>query len=197
MKEVLKTKRDIASHVATLGLVTLSAGALLPYWLFKYNKSYKKPNTKSPKGALLVLGHRSDPANPSPCMISRTATARALMDRHSFDKIVLTGGGPTRSEASLMESLLGEGNFLLEEKSNTTYENFLFSKDLVKDCDHVVIVSSAYHARRIEVLAPQFFQSFEVVKAPSPNRGFFCHSSEALWSGWLETYFKIKSLTGG
>ena len=195
MKEFLNPSRqNIISHLGTFGVLAGTAGLIVPYWFYKYNSSYSKTNSKNVSGYLLVLGHKSESDKASPCMISRTDTARDLLKSHTFDKVILTGGGTGVSEASLMKSLLGDGAFLLEEKSTTTYENFLFSGDMIMKNSHVVIVSSAYHARRIEVMAPLFFKSFEVIKAPSPGRGLFCHSSEALWSGWLEVFLKIKAL---
>lgn len=85
----------------------------------------------------------------------------------------ITGGGPPEADliAPLLETLgLGGREVLYERLSRNTYENALFTKDLVKSVagEHWILVTSAFHMPRSIAV----FESagWSVIPAPSDFR---------------------------
>lgn len=104
----------------------------------------------------------------------RLVHAAALYKAGKAPIILLTGGGgeDVRSEAEQMKDILmvmgvPARSMLLEDKSRTTYDNAVFSAQMLRDkgLRRILLVSSGYHMPRAEALFSA--QGLEVVPAPT------------------------------
>ena len=77
------------------------------------------------------------------------------------------------SEAESMQKYAAsqkyEGKIILENKSTTTYENFKFSKEKIKDLEHVAFATTDFHVFRSGVFAAKLgYKHIEGIGAKSP-----------------------------
>ncbi|PIR53407.1 hypothetical protein COU76_01160 [Candidatus Peregrinibacteria bacterium CG10_big_fil_rev_8_21_14_0_10_49_10] len=100
-------------------------------------------------------------SQPGPAITRRVQTAAALYQQGDVQTIILTGGKGTAkldSEAEVMRKValldgVDPDDVVLEEQARSTWENLLFTKDLVGDCSSIVGISDRYHLARIAYLA--------------------------------------------
>ena len=83
------------------------------------------------------------------------------------------GGGEPISEAESMQKYViaqkYEGKIILEDKSATTHENFKFSKEKIKDLEHVAFATTDFHIFRSGVFATKLgYEHIEGIGAKSP-----------------------------
>lgn len=98
---------------------------------------------------------------PGPAIVRRVTTAAELYRTQQIKTLVLSGGrgeGNRASEATVMqrEALrmgVAAADIILEDKSHSTWENILYSKNLTSRCSSVVGISDGYHLARIELIA--------------------------------------------
>ncbi len=131
---------------------------LLQIRFFEVNEFQPRPSGD----CLMILGAKVlEDNSPDLMMQERVATALPLITKGV--KTVIVSGGTVdqkKSEARVMkESLKKAGisgeKIVLEEKSTSTYENFLFSKPLIKeaDCQRLDLVSHRFHLPRAAMVA--------------------------------------------
>ena len=83
------------------------------------------------------------------------------------------GGDESISEAESMQKYTiaqkYDGKILLENKSTTTFENFKFSKKLIKDAQNIAFATTDFHIFRSAVFASQMgYRKIEGIGAKSP-----------------------------
>lgn len=113
----------------------------------------------------------------TPALKNRTLTALNLYKEHKVDSLVLSGGKVAASdisEAQYMEQVIKyyqdePVNYIMEDKSTSTYENLKNSREKIPEVESVVIVSDEYHLARAVIMAKRL--GFETVywKAPKPT----------------------------
>lgn len=85
------------------------------------------------------------------------------------DKIILSGSDPSSKEKSIK---LGANSkdIILENKSTTTYENALFSRNIMiqNNFTSAIVVSSPYHMRRVSWLFGREFKNDNITLLYSP-----------------------------
>lgn len=74
----------------------------------------------------------------------------------------------------MLEYLLNNGieasRIIAEDRSTSTYENLLFSKELLpKETKHITIVSNDFHLKRAKYLAETLDLEVDVVAAKTPK----------------------------
>lgn len=98
----------------------------------------------------------------SPCLYYRVDHGISLWREGEAKKIIFSGGGADKmpNEAhGMLDLALSKGvtrsAILLEDSSKTTYENLLFTKNLMQknDLHSIIIVSDPYHLPRAELVA--------------------------------------------
>lgn len=156
------------SGAVLLGIVLyfgLTAGAYMPFVIGKSRKKYRDDCRY-----LLILGGDIIGADtPSPQLLERMKEAAIYLKENTDCMIIPCGGcfrkGQTRSEAEIIASyLISQGidkdRIILEDKSTTTFENFLFAVDIIKehsgesiDNTKIAFLSSSYHIHRASVIA--------------------------------------------
>ncbi len=135
----------------------------------------------------LVFGaavHRTD--DPGPGIIRRTATAARLLREGSVERLIFTGGkgdASNDSEAEVMRAVamrqgIDPDLITLEEQSTSTWENLVYSRPLVADCQSIVGISDGYHLARIRYLADlQGWGTLPTFPADNPPNGEFLFRS--------------------
>lgn len=157
-------------------------------------------NATATSGAdyVIVLGAQWKSNGPSYVLQKRLDKALEYL-RDNPDTLVIVSGGQgvnePISEAEGMKQYLeergiGEERILVENASTSTYENLLFSSELIdKEADRVVLVTNNFHMYRARGIArKQGYQNLEGLSARSypgmvPNnllREFFCVVKECM-----------------
>lgn len=165
------------------GIVAVTAGAYMP---FVISEARKKHNDKC--DYLLILGGNVIGADtPSPQLFERMKAAAKYLNENEKVIAVPCGGcfreGQGKSEARIIADYLisqgvDAGRIILEDKSTTTYENFEFAADIIKNYSgkeiselSVAFLSSDYHIHRASVIAKQSgFVNCGKVSCPTPGK---------------------------
>lgn len=111
----------------------------------------------------LVPGERGAAASVTagPGILRRVKTAADLYKKGNVKHIFLSGGrgeGMPESEAEVMRQIalssgIADRDIVIEDRSTSTKENLLFTRNLTSDCQSTVAISDRYHLARIELLA--------------------------------------------
>lgn len=166
----------------TAGIVALSAGIYMP---FVISDSLKKFNDDC--DYLLILGGNVIGADtPSPQLFERMKAAANYLNEHKDVIAVPCGGcfreGQQKSEAEIIgDYLVSQGvepeRIVLEDKSETTYQNFEFGVPIIenhsgKKADElrIAFLSSDYHMHRAGIIAKQSgIKDVRRVSCPTPG----------------------------
>ncbi len=151
---------------------------------------YKDNAVKS--DAVLVLGARViKNAAPNPCLVSRIDHGVKLHTDKTAGKMIFTGGNDVEdglNEAEEMKKMaiaqkVPAYNILLEKKSTSTYENFLYTKQVMEKnkIKNIIIVTEPFHSPRASLIA----KKLKINHTVSPAKNSPC------WTRWkfLSRYF--------
>jgi uncharacterized SAM-binding protein YcdF (DUF218 family) len=105
----------------------------------------------------------------------RMETALSYLQKYSQLKVIVSGGkgpGEIMTEAAamrdfLIENGLDESRILLEDRSTSTYENLLYSRELVPEKAKSLVVTSDFHMFRALMLADHLGYNATGLPAPS------------------------------
>ena len=160
-----------ALHAAA-GTVLLFCGKIAAGGLIK---------SEAPASHAIVLGMALENGQPTKDLLLRLDTAAQFHARHPEALLILTGGNPDergRSEAAVMRELLAargvpEEAMLLEDRAETTRENFENTARMIDPARPVVLISSGYHMDRACRMAKNAgFSRILRLPAPSDPRSF-------------------------
>lgn len=109
----------------------------------------------------IVLGAKVDGTRPSLALQNRLDAAYDYYSRNTDTVFVLTGGqgnDENITESACMFSELSEmgipeSQLLKEDKATTTYENIIFSAELIDKNQKIVLITSNYHVSRAKYIA--------------------------------------------
>lgn len=148
---------------------------------------------------LVVLGAGLRGSEISTSLLYRLETALEFHEEYPEIKIVVSGGqgeGEDVTEASAMKNFLishgvDENLIIAEDKSTNTYENFLFTKELLekqtgKDKFKITVISNNFHMYRAKFLANEV--GFDTLGYPAP-----AHKSSTLVFHVREFFGVIKA----
>jgi len=96
-----------------------------------------------------------------PGIARRVSTAAELLNAGRLHRLFFSGGrgvGNTKSEAQAMREYavsigIPPQRITLEERSNSTWENLLYTRALTEDCRSVLAISDGFHLARIRMIA--------------------------------------------
>ena len=139
-------------------------------------------------GSMIHTAGQADNAigEPAPDLLARLDTARAYLEKYPEAKLILTGGnadGSGRTEAAVMRDILTEqgvpeSRLILEDRAETTKENFRNIAEMVSKEEPVVMISSNYHMDRAVRNARE--EGFShVMRLPAPS-GFLAYGANML-----------------
>lgn len=137
--------------------------------IFKMNNHPSEPNN------IIVLGCKVKGTKPSLMLKRRLDTAyEYLLENKDVIAIVSGGKGSDEqiSEAQCMKEYLvskgiSESRIIMEDKSTSTFENFKFSKDILKErnlsTDTITVVTDGYHQLRASMIAKKLdFKTYSI-----------------------------------
>lgn len=189
MKKALKAVFGTVGGIA--GYLVLTAGAYLPFVVADAKKNYRDDCDY-----LMVLGGNVFGADtPSPQLLERMKAAAAYCKENEKCFIVPCGGcfrpEQKKSEAQIIASYLveqgiDEGRIVLEDKSTTTYENFEFALEIIKNHsgkpvneNKIAFLSSDYHIHRASIIAKRCgLENPYRVSCPTPKEAWKRYARE-------------------
>lgn len=145
-------------------------------------------NTAKNSDVIVVLGARSYiNGSYNPCLKARVDKASELYHKKLASKLLVTGGNDKedhKNEAETMREIAIENgvnpeDILMEKSASSTYENFLFSKKILRErgLTSVIIVTEPFHMARAMLVANKL--NFTHTAAPAdrsscwkPNKYF-------------------------
>ena len=134
----------------------------------------------------IVLGLALENGEPAPDLLARLDTARMYLEKNPESKLVLTGGNADesgRTEADVMRDILtkqgvSESRLILEDRAETTAENFRNIAEIVSKDEPVVLISSNYHMdRAVRNAGKEGF--LHIMRLPAPS-GLFTYGANML-----------------
>ena len=145
----------------------------------------KNGNLSGEPDFLLILGCRVKGDTPDEMLRLRAKAAAKFLNEHKNVRAICCGGivheDQTKSEAqAIKEILLQNGieseRIFLEDKSQTTFENFVNAKKLIDSLQtekepEIAFISSEFHLMRASVIASLVGVKASSVPAPSPKKG--------------------------
>ena len=143
-----------------LGLIIL---CLVMFFLILYLVlKYEKSNCEKFCEYVLVLGARILDED-TPCKVLENRLISAIIYLHKFEnsKVIVSGGtgiDEPISEGYVMKKyLINHGidkhRIFVEDLSTNTFENLKNTKQILKDVDEILIITSKYHLFRSKILA--------------------------------------------
>lgn len=125
--------------------------------------AYGSKASSTQANTLIVLGAQLNGSDISRLLRYRLDAALEFHEQYPDVLIIVSGGqgaGETVSEASAMKAYLvehgiKEQQILCEDQSKNTYENFAFSKQLLKDDTQVSVISNDFHMYRAAYLCEE------------------------------------------
>ena len=143
-------------------------------------------NTAGQADAAIVLGLALENGKPVPDLLARLDTARNYLEKYPEALLILTGGNADeegRTEAAVMADLLTEqgvpaNRLIIEDRAETTKENFRNLAGMISKDEPVVMISSDYHMdRAVRIASEEGFT--HVLRLPAPS-GFFAYGANML-----------------
>lgn len=139
-------------------------------------------NCSGSPDALLILGCRVRGNHPEPMLRMRAEHAALFLNAHPATVAVCCGGmvhdDQTTSEAAAIREILlqngvDDSRILLEDRSKTTFENFVNAKRLLAQQGipqaKLAVLSSEFHLLRASLIGRLAGVSARTVAAPSPR----------------------------
>ena len=171
-------KRKMRWIVLVPVFITFFVGGGL--WLLtgKWLEDGLKPEANGTNEYAIVLGAKVKKGNiPSLALRYRLEAALEYAEAYPHIKLVVSGGqGPDEDieEAIVMKDYLvkhgiEEERIILEKQSTSTYENLLFSQEILPDdVEAVTIITSDFHLQRSKIIAEGLGWDADVVPAETP-----------------------------
>ncbi|MFJ5565843.1 YdcF family protein [Lysinibacillus xylanilyticus] len=165
--------------VTRLGIILLAICIVVFIWLGEEMKQGVQPAPNGTATYIIVLGAKVKPGGiPSLSLKNRLEEAVKYLNKYPHVKVIVSGGqgaDEDQTEASVMFKYLQDkgidtNRILVEEQSTSTYENLLFSKELLpKGTKKITILSNDFHLKRAKYLAESLGFEVDVVAAETPK----------------------------
>ncbi|MGE7942022.1 YdcF family protein [Lysinibacillus xylanilyticus] len=162
-----------------VGILLLAVGGVVYIWLGEEMKQGVQPVANGTAEYVIVLGAKVKPGGvPSLSLKNRLEEAVKYLNKYPHVKVIVSGGqgaDEDRTEASVMLKYLQDNGIdtsriLVEDQSTSTYENLLFSKELLPTgTKRITIVSNDFHLKRAKYLAESLDFEVDVVAAKTPK----------------------------
>ena len=132
--------------------------------------------TEAPARHAIVLGLALENGKPTGDLLSRLDAAERYLRENPETTLILTGGNADESgktEAAVMRDLLikrgaAADRLMLEDRAETTKENFQNVARMIDPAEPVVLISSDYHMDRAVQMAKSAGFA-EVLRLPAPS----------------------------
>ena len=146
----------------------------------------------------MVLGMTLENGRPTKDLLYRVDAACEYLKLHPNSKLILTGGNPDQNgitEAEVMKKLLIKrgvkaDRLLMEDKSDSTKQNFANTTKIINPEEPVVLITSSYHMDRAVKIAKK--AGFKTVYRLPAKSEFFPYTTNVFW----EVLHNINEYTG-
>jgi len=169
----------VKKWVIRIGVILLAMSSVVYIWLGEEMKQGVQPAANGTATYMIVLGAKVKPGGiPSLSLKNRLEEAVKYLKKYPRVKVIVSGGkgeDEDRTEASVMLKYLQDhgietNRIVVEDQSTSTYENLLFSKELLpKETKKITIVSNDFHLKRAKYLAESLGFEVDVVAAKTPK----------------------------
>lgn len=170
------TKKSSLPIALKIFVLVFAAGGLVYLLSLGYIASRLYRDNPKHSDAIVVLGSRVRVNTTyNPCLVYRVNRAVDLYKNHYADRIIFSGGGDTKffeNESEAMQKIASESGVppqdsILEGRSISTYENLLYTKELLekKQMHSIIIVSEPYHLPRAALIAKKLGIPYSVAPA--------------------------------
>jgi len=169
----------VKKWVTRLGVILFAICSVVYIWLGEEMKQGVQPAANGTATYMIVLGAKVKPGGiPSLSLKNRLEEAVKYLNKYPHVKVIVSGGqgaDEDQSGASVMLKYLQNkgidtNRILVEDQSTSTYENLLFSKELLpKGTKKITILSNDFHLKRAKYLAESLGFEVDVVAAKTPK----------------------------
>lgn len=143
-------------------------------------------------GNAIVLGLALENGKPTDDLVARLDTAERYIMENPNATLILTGGNPDESgktEAAVMRDILlergiPEGKMVLEDRAESTKQNFRNTAELVSPEEPVVLITSNYHMDRASQTAASAGFT-RILRRPAPS-SVLHFGANVMWEAVLE-----------
>lgn len=167
-------RRTIVTILAAMGLSFCVIWVLTNKWM----ADGVYPQANGTNEYAIILGAKVNGETPSLSLKYRLDAAIQYAELYPDVQFILSGGqghDEDISEAEAMHRYLTEhginsDRLIMEEQSTSTYENILFSKQLLDDTvSSITIISNDFHLYRAQYIAKKLELQTDVVAAKTPK----------------------------
>lgn len=167
---------SLYAKIITILLLILTVGlwSLTGKWIEKG----QKPAATGTNNYAIILGAKVVGEVPSLSLRYRLEAALDYANEYPHVQLVLSGGqgpGEAISEAEAMRRYFVQNGIeadrlIVETKSTSTYENILYSKELLpSSVQAITIITSDYHLERSKMIARRLNLKADVIAAKTPK----------------------------
>ena len=156
--------------------------------------------------AALVLGAAQYNGTPSPVLLRRLDEAALLYEAERVELVVVTGGqqpGDSTTEAKagydyLRSVGIPDRDLRLEVQGDSTYTSMAAAARFLRDeqIADVILVTDAYHTRRVELIADEVGLTAEVSAVGEADLGPMVRETIAVAVGRVVGFRRLDSLRG-
>lgn len=167
------TKNSLIAHRVLRVVAALLCASVL-FYAWNLNQvvqvALSASSKSNPASTLVLLGKRAPRAHIDRDFRARLDRVQDILDQNPSRALVISGGGPGKTEAVVaMEALSGgvyKKAWQLEQNSTSTWENLVNTRHLLANSETpVAIVSNRYHLARIQQMADSLDIPIELVAA--------------------------------
>jgi uncharacterized SAM-binding protein YcdF (DUF218 family) len=167
----MKNKLKLTFYCFALALAAYLV--IMTYEMQAIAKHVPQPNAE----AMIILGAKLNGSDLSLALKNRMDTALNYLQHNQQTQVIVSGGKGSNeliSEAEAMKAYLtnhhiNPARIQEDTQSTSTYENILFSKKLLHDDQHVILVSNDFHILRASMIAKRQGLDVDTLAAPTPN----------------------------
>ena len=149
-------------------------------------------NTSGQAAHAIVLGLALENGKPTGDLLARLDTAQAYLEKNPEAHLILTGGNADesgRTEAAVMRDILADRGvaderMILEDRAETTKDNFRNTLQILDPRSPIVLISSNYHMDRAVQTAKSAGFS-EILRLPAPS-SFLHYGANVMYEVILE-----------
>lgn len=165
--------------VLSIIVIAIITGIAFYAWADYIITNVNEPKADGSNDIAIVLGAKVEQNGaPSLTLLYRLQETVKYMETYPHVSVIVSGGQGEDEPASeadvmytyLVEAGIDEYRIIREDQATSTYENLLFSKELLPEGENkVTLITSDFHIARAKLLAEKLDLEVDVVAAKTPK----------------------------